>query len=210
MGLMGILFTPYRDWFVNNTPLVLLIMFLLLSKSQMNQSKKYIVFFLIAFMTGMITEIIGVNTGLLFGHYQYSNVFGLKLFGVPLLIGLNWFIIVTCADSFFNQNTALVQQKINLNISKKALVIYEIVGGAIIATCFDIILEPVAIELNFWTWENAQVPVSNYICWFLISTALLAVNRYFKMLERNPFATILFIIQGTFFLILNLLLPYFK
>lgn len=207
---MGILFTPYRDWFVNNTPLILLIMFLLLSKNKINQSKKYIIFFLIAFMTGMITEIIGVNTGLLFGHYQYSNVFGLKLFGVPLLIGLNWFIIVTCAGSFFNQNLDLVQQKFNVYISKKALVIYEIVGGAIITTFFDIILEPVAIELNFWTWENAQVPVFNYICWFLISAALLALNRYFKMQERNPFATILFIIQGSFFLILNLLLPYFK
>lgn len=210
MGLMGILFTPYRDWFVNNTPLILLIMFLLLSKSQMNPSKKYFIFFLIAFMTGMITEIIGVNSGLLFGHYQYSNVFGLKLFGVPLLIGLNWFIIVTCAGSFFNQNLALVQQKFSLNFSKIALVIYEIVGGAIIATCFDITLEPVAIELNFWTWENSQVPISNYICWFLISAALIAVNRYFKMLERNSFATILFIIQGSFFLTLNLLLPYFK
>lgn len=185
-------------------------MFLLLSKSQRNPSKKYFIFFLIAFMTGMITEIIGVNSGLLFGHYQYSNVFGLKLFGVPLLIGLNWFIIVTCAGSFFNQNLALVQQKFSLNFSKIALVIYEIVGGAIIATCFDIILEPVAIELNFWTWENSQVPISNYICWFLISAALLAVNRYFKMLERNSFATILFIIQGSFFLTLNLLLPYFK
>lgn len=210
MGLMGILFTPYRDWFVNNTPLILLIMFLLLSKSQMNPSKKYFIFFLIAFMTGMITEIIGVNSGLLFGHYQYSNVFGLKLFGVPLLIGLNWFIIVTCAGSFFNQILSLVQQKFSLNFSKIALVIYEIVGGAIIATCFDIILEPVAIQLNFWIWENSQVPISNYICWFLISAALLAVNRYFKMLERNSFATILFIIQGSFFLTLNLLLPYFK
>ena len=29
-GVLGILFTPYKDWFVSSTPLVLLFMFLLL------------------------------------------------------------------------------------------------------------------------------------------------------------------------------------
>ena len=45
-GVLGILFTPYKDWFVNNTPMVMLTMFFLLSKSENRLQKKYLVFLL--------------------------------------------------------------------------------------------------------------------------------------------------------------------
>ena len=205
-GLLGILFTPYKDWFVYSTPIVLLTMFLLLSNTQIKLAKEYFIFFMIAFLIGMGTEIIGVNTGLLFGDYQYGQVLGPKINGVPLLIGLNWFIIIFCSGSLLLQCFDLLERKLNINITPSTFSIIVVLGGAAIATCFDIILEPVAVKLNFWSWENGHIPLLNYICWFVISAVLLGIKMYFKKIKVNTFATSLIIIQALFFLILNLFL----
>jgi putative membrane protein len=205
-GLLGILFTPYKDWFVNNTPVVLLTMFLLLTNSQIKSFKAYILFSFIAFMTGMVTEIIGVNTGLLFGNYAYGEVLGPKIYGVPFLIGLNWFVIVYCAGALLTQGVELLKNKLQIKINGFASSILVIIGGAAITTCFDFILEPVAVKLHFWSWENGQVPLLNYLCWFIISAILLVVKMYFKSIRINSFAISLLIIQALFFLMLNLFL----
>ena len=42
----------------------------------------------------MLTEAIGVNTGLLFGTYEYGANLGFKIFGVPLIIGVNWTVLI--------------------------------------------------------------------------------------------------------------------
>jgi putative membrane protein len=205
-GLLGILFTPYKDWFINNTPVVLLTMFLLLTNTQIKSFKAYIFFSFIAFITGMVTEIIGVNTGLLFGHYQYGQVLGPKIYGVPFLIGLNWFVIVYCAGALLTEVIELLQNKFNIKITKLASSIFVIIAGATVATCFDFILEPVAAKLQFWTWQNGQIPMLNYLCWFIISAFLLGVKMFFIKDKINTFASILLIIQALFFLMLNLFL----
>ena len=205
-GLLGILFTPFKDWFVISTPLVLLTMFILLAKTQIQLSKDYILFFLIAFAIGMSTEIIGVNTGLLFGEYQYGPVFGPKLFGVPLLIGLNWFVIVFCSGALLTQSVDLLQRKLNIQLTAPISTLFIILGGAAIATCFDFILEPVAVKLGFWSWNNGRIPLFNYVCWFMISAILLSVKMYLKKIPVNTFATSLLVIQAMFFLMLNLFL----
>jgi putative membrane protein len=205
-GLLGILFTPYKDWFVNNTPVVLLTMFLLLTNSQIKSFKSYISFSFIAFITGMVTEIIGVNTGLLFGNYAYGQVLGPKIYGVPFLIGLNWFVIVYCSGDILTHGVELLQNKLNRKLSSFSSSIFVIIGGATIATCFDFILEPAAVKLHFWSWENGQVPLLNYLCWFIISAILLVVKMYFKTIRINSFAISLLIIQALFFLMLNLFL----
>lgn len=205
-GLIGILFSPYKDLFVQSTPLVLLTMFGLLTFSQTKFIKTYFVFFLIAFAAGMITEVVGVNTGLLFGNYAYGEVLGPKVYGVPLLIGFNWFFIVFCAGALMTQCLDAFQTKFRLAIPASIFSIAVVVGGAAIATGFDLILEPVAIQLNFWSWENGYIPSFNYACWFLISAVLLSVKLSFKKFSVQPFATGLLLIQALFFLLLNLFL----
>ncbi|MEI9965945.1 MAG: carotenoid biosynthesis protein [Caulobacteraceae bacterium] len=41
-----------------------------------------------------IMEEAGVRTGLVFGHYHYSDLLGHRLGHVPLLIPLGWFMMV--------------------------------------------------------------------------------------------------------------------
>ncbi len=205
-GLIGILFTPYKDWFVHNTPLNLGLMFLLLLYTQPYRSRRFYLFMLIAFVIGMVTEMIGVHTGKLFGHYQYGTVMGSKLFGVPYLIGINWFVVVFCSGVFM--------RKINMFIESRFMAEGEqmrpgfkaasfIIDGALLATLFDFCIEPVAIQLNYWHWKNSEVPFYNYVCWFFISALLLVLFRKLNFNKNNHFAVHLLIIQVLFFLALQ-------
>ena len=46
----------------------------------------------------MISEILGVKFGIIFGDYEYGNALGYKIFEVPLLIGANWAILtISCS-----------------------------------------------------------------------------------------------------------------
>jgi putative membrane protein len=205
-GVLGILFTPYKDWFVSSTPLVLLFMFLLLANTQLKSLKNFLLSFAIAFVISMATEIIGVNTGLLFGEYQYGPVLGPKILGVPWLIGLNWFVIVYCSGSFLLHSIELIKNKLTIPLSRATSTTMVVLGGAALATFFDFILEPVAVKLDFWTWSNGDIPLFNYLCWFVVSAVLLRVNLQLKQVNTNVFASSLLIIQAVFFLLLNLFL----
>ncbi|MFM1888055.1 MAG: hypothetical protein RL501_342 [Bacteroidota bacterium] len=205
-GVLGILFTHYKDWFVSSTPLVLLFMFFLLANTQLKAIKNFLLSFAFAFVISMGTEIIGVNTGLLFGQYQYGPVLGPKILGVPWLIGLNWFVIVYCSGSFLIHSLELMKSKFNIRVTATSSTAMVVLGGAAMATFFDFILEPVAVKLNFWTWNNGDIPLYNYLCWFLVSAVLLRINLQLKQVNAHVFASSLLIIQAVFFLMLHLFL----
>lgn len=205
-GLIGILFTPYKDWFIQNTALNLSLMAALLIWTQPNKNLSFFGFFTIAFLTGMGTEMIGVNTGRLFGSYHYGNVLGAKLNGVPFLIGLNWFVVIFCSASIMQQIHEWSKKKLTkagAEMPPKMATLSLVIDGAVLATFFDWIMEPVAMKLGYWQWKNAVVPMYNYTCWFLISVVLLAIFRRFFKLGSNHFAVHLFIIQTLFFLALR-------
>ncbi|HLD54546.1 MAG TPA: carotenoid biosynthesis protein [Sediminibacterium sp.] len=205
-GVIGILFTPYKDWFINNTPFTLLLMGVLLAASQERLEKGFVGFFLLAFATGMVTEMIGVNTGILFGNYTYGRVMGPKLMGVPFLIGMNWFVIVFCCGSLMQQLNKVMLAKYEAPIPRSIIKWSVVIDGAVMATFFDWLMEPVAIQLGFWTWEGGAIPMLNYACWFVISAILLAIQQQLKIKAQNHFAIHLLIIQALFFLSLRIFL----
>ena len=64
-----------------------------------NGNSSSLSFISIAFLWGLLAEIIGVQTGILFGSYAYGETLGLKIFGAPLVIGLNWVTtVIICAS----------------------------------------------------------------------------------------------------------------
>jgi len=124
-GVIGILL-GYEDWFLPLTPLNLLIyLVLLLWNSEINRF--LLIGLLIPFSIGMITEYLGVNYGLIFGNYQYGNNLGIKVLGVPWIIGVNWGLLVYC--------TAAIAKKIHNNW------IISSVIGAILMVALDVIIE---------------------------------------------------------------------
>jgi putative membrane protein len=205
-GLLGILCTPYKDWFIQNTPLNLCLMTVLLVWVQPAKGFSFFLFFLIAFAIGIGTEIIGVNTERLFGSYQYGNILGPKFKAVPWLIGLNWFVVVFCSACVMQEIhewTKRKMQNTGTEMPKTVATLSLILDGALLATFFDWIMEPVAMKLGFWQWKNGEIPFYNYTCWFAISLLLLLLLQRMRFHKANHFAVHLFIIQLLFFMALR-------
>ena len=210
-GVIGILFTPYKDWFVQNTALNLVIMAGLLIFTQPKINIYFLLFIAIAISVGLLVEIIGVNTGALFGTYEYGNVMGFKVFKVPILVGVQWFVIVYCCGVIMQFVNNWAHQKIidlgaENDKTEKVKSISLIIDAALLATLFDFVMEPVAHQLGFWQWKNNDIPFFNYTCWFFISGLLLLVLNRLPFSKLNPFAIHLFIIQLLFFLTLRIYL----
>lgn len=205
-GLVGILFTPYKDWFIQNTPLNLGLMALLLIWSHKGRNISFYLFLLTAFLVGMGTEMIGVHTGHLFGTYQYGSVLGPKFNEVPVLIGFNWFVVMFCSAAVMQQFQDWFRTKIGedgFDLPPRIAALSMVIDGALLATFFDWLMEPVAVKLGFWKWSGQDIPLYNYVCWFLISVALQLVLRWLRCNKANHFAVHLFIIQALFFLALR-------
>jgi putative membrane protein len=206
IGLGGMLFTD-NNFFVHSTPFNLLLSFFLLVWTHPEKNNSFYLFIGIVFIAGFLSEVVGVNTGLLFGDYHYSKILGIQLFQVPILIAVNWFIIIYCSGI----GTHVLLNKVINRVAKdynepslKLKAMSVIFDGASLAVLFDWLMEPVAIKLGFWTWGgDGSVPFYNYFCWLLISILLLTVFNFFNFRKENKFAVNLLLTQALFFLILR-------
>jgi putative membrane protein len=209
VGLAGMVWID-RNWFSSFTPVNLLLMSALLIWTQADKTSRFYRFIAIAFTVGMLTEIIGVNTGLLFGSYSYGDTLGFGIAGVPLVIGMNWFVVMIAAASFLHR--LLKRSPVN-GVSKPGFLasylspLSFVALTSLLAVFFDWIMEPAAVTLGFWKWNgDGSIPMLNYICWFFISFFLVSILRRFQIRTDNTFAFHLFLIQGTFFLLIRIFL----
>jgi len=192
VGLFGLFWEKSRPLFQLITPFHLLLVTGILLYFHRDFNKRFFGFFLFSFLIGMITEIIGVNTGLLFGDYSYGAVLGIKAFGVPLMIGLNWFLLVYLTGGIF-------QKMIKNDLIAAA-------SGASLMVLLDLSLERVAIALDFWRWHQESIPVSNYITWFLVAFIIQIVYRKASFEKENELILIVFFNLLLFFSILAIIL----
>ena len=185
-GLIGIIYSN-SSWFVKATPLNLALSFLLILINT-EISKKTVFLFILCFTVGMIAEIIGVNKGLIFGEYSYGNALGIKVFGVPILIGINWCILVFI--------TGYIADTFSHNFWQKILL------GIFLMISLDLVMEPVAPVLDFWTFKSGLASFQNYLGWSLVSFPLHILYQKLSPKIRGPFPFHLFILQFLFFTIL--------
>ena len=75
VGMVGLLYYD-QGFFIQATPFNLLLSFALLLWTW--EDKNISFFFAACFLTGFAAEVIGVNTGMLFGDYRYGDVLGYK------------------------------------------------------------------------------------------------------------------------------------
>ncbi|MDQ2751937.1 MAG: carotenoid biosynthesis protein [Bacteroidota bacterium] len=205
-GAIGILFSPYKEWFVQNTTFNLVLMALLLIITQKQKNASFFGFVFASYFIGFLVEWIGIHTGALFGSYEYGKVLGLKYGNVPLLIGVNWFIIIYCTgvvtSKLYDKMNAKFKD-VQANIKPVLQFVSIVVDGALLATFFDFIIEPVAVKLGFWKWLHGTIPFYNYVCWFAVSALLLTIFRLLPFDKNNRLAVHLFIVQVLFFLLLR-------
>lgn len=186
IGLAGLLLTATRPLFLQLVPYHLLLMTLVLFFTHQPFNKKFTSFFLLIFIVGFTVEWIGVHTGKLFGSYNYGPTLGLQLDGIPVIMGVNWFLLI------YSVGVSLQY------LSIKAIWL-RILIGAIILVLLDLLIEPVAIRLNYWHWVDNTIPFTNYSCWFIISAVLLLVFELLRFKKQSIVAVILLASQFIFF-----------
>lgn len=186
-GVIGI-FSPFREWFLSLTFLNLLLSLTLLVFNSGKIELSLLIYLLIAFFIGFSSEVIGVNTSLLFGDYYYGENLGYKIAGVPLMIGVNWAMLSYASG-------VLVQQYIK-PIMPRVLV------AASIMVLLDFLIEPVAPLVDFWHFKGGLPGLRNYTDWFLIALLLQVILAKTVTYKANKLAGPLLALQTVFFGIL--------
>jgi uncharacterized membrane protein len=193
VGIIGMAIPYTLPLFKILTPFALILSFgyLVFFHPTKKDSTSNALFFFI-FLAGLVVEIIGVKTGIIFGGYEYGNSLGIKVFETPLLIGINWLFLV--------YTTACIVDKTNWHA------IVKIVVAASGMLVYDIVLEQVAPKMDMWSWQDNVVPIQNYIAWFVIAAFFHSLLKIFKVKLSNPLAAHIIACQFVFFVVLLFLL----
>ncbi len=190
IGLVGIL-SPYRALFVSLTPVnLLLCLALILYFEPRPWTSSFIYLSIFTALAGFALEVIGVNTGVPFGAYAYGPPFGWQWLNTPFLIGINWLL--------------MVYGGVNVMMRYIRQPVWGALATGLLVMFVDLLLEPVAIRLDYWTWESPTVPIQNYLTWF----AAIAVFAYLWYrrhgVAKNEIAAWVLVTQVVFFALLNL------
>jgi putative membrane protein len=73
-------------------------------------------------------------------------------------------------------------------------------------TGLDFLVEPVAMKLGFWSWEDGIIPLQNYIMWFVTSILIHGLIYLFRIKINAKISFVIFIAQLIFFGFLNIIL----
>ena len=192
-GILGLLSTDLteKEFFLKFTALNILATTFAVLSHHKKWNSNFFWSCLCVILFGFFIEVIGTKTGIIFGEYYYGKSLGIKMLDVPLIIGINWLLLIYVISGF-------------LSFVNNIYVFSAL--AAFIMTSLDYLIEPVAVKLDFWQWQNGIIPAQNYIAWFIISILLFYSFRKFTGRINNTFSNVVLFIQFAFFLTLNILL----
>jgi putative membrane protein len=140
-----------------------------------------------------LVEAAGTATGRIFGPYTYGATLGLKLLAVPVVIAFNWLLVILGALSLAG---LVVRRPL-----PAALL------GAALAAGFDVLLEPTAVRLDYWSWAGGVIPLQNYVAWFLVGLAAGLPFTLLRIQVRSRVPLAYFLVQTAFFAALCIFPP---
>ena len=157
-------------------------------------SKKKLAYILILCgIIGFFYEVAGVHLGFLFGSYNYTDVFNLKLFSVPIVMICAWIIVLT----------------FTLSIIQDLPKMYSFIVGALIMVIIDLLIDPVAVHgLEIWKWDDKgfyyDIPIHNFFGWFFLSIPLIILFSFFDY-KIHKFSRLTSIAIISFFVIIGII-----
>ncbi|NQX91364.1 MAG: carotenoid biosynthesis protein [Flavobacteriales bacterium] len=188
VGAVG-LSSPWKELFMALTPVNLILSAGLIF---WKQEKNTVLLLMLIGLLAYSLEWVGVHTGYPFGEYSYGGTLGPHISDVPPVIGVNWMIILASSHALasirFSNNWVI------------ALV------GATLMTLLDVLIEPVAIALDFWTWTASEIPIQNYISWWVAAFVFGLILQKWGRLENSIVLKLFFLVQVVFFAVLNMLI----
>ncbi len=185
-GLIGLQIPTLAPLFRQLTALNLLATLGVLLWYHTDWRPSFTFYIVLAILTGYFVELLGVRTGYVFGGpYEYGDGLGPKLFGIPPVIGANWLLLTYCFGSLFDRFSLPIYLKTALAASSMV--------------ALDLLVEPVAIRLDFWTWFGQPIPIQNYLGWWLVATVLLSIWYGLPFRKENRLAVLIISLQVFFF-----------
>jgi bisanhydrobacterioruberin hydratase len=188
VGTVGIL-SAHSERFIPLTFANLMLTALLLLANAEGFGRRAALAFLLCMVAGFCAEVVGVKTGVIFGVYHYTDRMGPRLIDVPLVIGLNWAILLHAVQAWLGRW-----------LRSRTLMAS---AGATLMTAFDWVMEPVAIRLRFWAWDGDTVPLRNYLAWWGLSFVLLLASDCISPRPRNRLAPWVLGVMLVFFAIIG-------
>ncbi len=165
---------------------------------QPNLRNRYVVYFALVVVSSWIIEFVGVKTGWIFGHYYYHGILKPTFQQVPIAIAFVWFLALVTSH-------AMLQRVSRVNLNNIPIFIKSIIIGATMMF-FDFLMEPAAIRLYYWTWQNEVIPLQNYFAWFVLGTFYAFIGFKMRVL-KIVFPNIIyhmFLAMSIYFVILQL------
>ena len=189
--------------------------------------RRLFVWIFVAYWFTFFTEAAGVATGAIFGAYAYGPTMWWQWLGVPFAIAFNWCVLtlacnevaIRMLEKLFPVPNSVSAPGSHERVPEGELrteptappppsgyplpTIYYALTAAVLTALYDVVIEPVAIALDYWQWGGGEIPLQNYLAWaaiaFLISWPLYA----FRIRFRSPVLVVYFWAQLFFFVVLN-------
>lgn len=192
VGVAGISIGYTRELFTRLIPAVLI---LSLATSLAFHGKSFdlktIMVFLAVVLISWTVEAAGVATGKIFGSYSYGSSLGTKILDTPLIIGINWLLLVYGSSGLvriFNLQSAI-----------------EPAAAALMMVAYDLVLERVAPSLEMWQFEGGTAPFRNYLAWFVLALLFHLAVKASGIRIVNHVAAAVFVVQFMFFVAIMLI-----
>ena len=191
-GFFGVL-SDQKEFFLSTSPFAILITFILLILNYDFKQKGFISALISIISIGFLVEFLGVNYDLFFGSYEYGDNLGYKIGGVPIIMSINWLVLIFLTGSFAEK---IIPNSLPL----------KVLFASLLMVFIDVFLEICAPKLDYWKFNDEIVPMSNYNSWFIISAICLYI--YFRLIKdkEHTLSTNVLVIHFAFFGLLSVFL----
>lgn len=137
-------------------------------------------FFAITAVVSWAFEQVGVETGAIYGRYHYTDVLGIKLGHVPILIPLAWFMMIYPSYVITN---LIVEARSITSWPRIGPLIAAAALGAFVMTAWDLVIDPILSgpDVRAWVWEEGGpyfgIPIQNFVGWIATVFSVFVVYR---------------------------------
>ncbi len=142
-----------------------------------------LIFFVFSASISWAFEQVGVATGAIYGPYHYTDVLGIKLGHVPILIPLAWFMMIY--PSYVIANLIADGQPTGTR-GNLIRTMWLALLGAMVMTAWDLVMDPFMSggRMEAWVWERGGdyfgVPLQNFVGWVLTTFTVYLAYRLFE------------------------------
>jgi putative membrane protein len=121
-------------------------------------------------VVAVLTEALGLATGVPYGRYTYSDALGPTLLGVPFLVPLAWLLMAW-------PSWLLAARLAPRSRPARVLV------AAYLFAAWDVVLDPQMVQAGYWRWAHPSpglpgigtVPLTNLVGWLLAGGVLMSL-----------------------------------